>query len=103
MTIFSNVTIIKKANIYFDGQVTSRTVEFSDGTKKTLGFMQVGEYTFGTDCTELMEILAGNLEVLLPESKQWQVIKAGQSFEIPANVKFKVNIKKPTDYCCSYL
>ena len=103
MTEFNDVTIVKKANIYFDGKVTSRSIKFSDGNVKTLGFMQVGEYTFNTDSKEIMDILAGELEVLLPESDQWQVINAGDSFEVPANVQFKVNIKEPTDYCCSYL
>jgi hypothetical protein len=36
---FKNVTVIKKANVYFDGKVTSRTVIFPDGSKKTLGIM----------------------------------------------------------------
>jgi uncharacterized protein YaiE (UPF0345 family) len=66
MTEFSNVTVIKKANVYFDGKVTSRTVKFADGSTKTLGFMLPGEYTFNTAEPELMEILAGELEVLLP-------------------------------------
>jgi len=102
MTAFDNVSVIKKANIYFDGKVTSRTVQFADGSIKTLGFMLPGEYTFGTEAKELMEILAGELDVLLPNSEAWQTVTAGQSFEVPANVKFQVNIKQPTDYCCSY-
>ena len=28
---FENVTVIREANIYFDGNVTSRSVVFSDG------------------------------------------------------------------------
>ena len=31
-------------NIYFDGNVTSRTVVFENGEKKTLGIMLKGEY-----------------------------------------------------------
>jgi len=34
MAQFENVTVVKAANIYFDGKVTSRTVLFADGTKK---------------------------------------------------------------------
>lgn len=45
---FENVTVIKKANVYFDGKVTSRTVLFPDGSRKTLGFMLPGEYEFNT-------------------------------------------------------
>lgn len=62
---FENVTIIKKANTYFDGKVTSRTVLFNSGEKKALGIMLAGEYEFGTAEKEFMEILAGQLEVLL--------------------------------------
>lgn len=103
MTTFNNVTIVKKANIYFDGQVSSRTVQFADSSEKTLGFMLPGEYTFNTAAKEIMEIMAGDLDVLLPESEQWQTIKSGESFEVPANAQFQVKIKTPTDYCCSYL
>lgn len=103
MTEFNNVSVIKKANIYFDGKVSSRTVKFADGSKKTLGFMLPGEYTFGTDCKELMEILAGELEILLPGNDQWQAISGGQSFEVPAKAEFSLRIQEPTDYCCSYL
>ena len=102
MTTFNNVTVVKKANIYFDGQVSSRTIQFADGTEKTLGFMLPGDYTFNTAAKELMEIMAGDLEVLLPEMEQWQAIKAGESFEVPANSQFEIKIKTPTDYCCSY-
>lgn len=103
MSEFSNVTVVKAANIYFDGKVTSRTVLFADGSKKTLGIMQPGDYEFGTDAREIMEIMAGELEVLLPGNDQWQAIKAGESFEVPANSKFGLKIKSVTDYCCSYI
>ena len=59
MSEFTNVTVIKKANVYFDGKVVSRTVVFADGSKKTLGIMQPGEYEFGTGDKELMEIISG--------------------------------------------
>lgn len=62
MTEFKNVTVIKKANIYFDGRVTSRTVIFPDGSKKTLGIMVPGDYEFSTAEPEIMEILAGLLD-----------------------------------------
>ena len=59
MSEFKNVTVVKKANVYFDGKVTSRTLLFPDGSKKTLGMMLPGEYEFGTASKELMEILVG--------------------------------------------
>ena len=103
MSKFENVTVIKAANVYFEGKVTSRTVEFSNGAKKTLGIMMPGEYEFGTEAAEVMEILAGDLEVLLPGSDEWQTIKGGESFDVPANSSFKLVIKEITDYCCSYV
>ena len=46
MKTIENVTIQKQANIYFGGKVTSRTVEFVDGTKKTLGIMLQANMSF---------------------------------------------------------
>ena len=46
MSEFDNVTVVKEANVYFDGKVVSRTVLFADGSKKTLGIMQPGVYEF---------------------------------------------------------
>lgn len=99
---FENVTIIKKANVYFDGKVTSRSVLFADGTRKTLGFMLPGEYEFSTGAREVMEMLNGEMEVLLPGSEQWRTFRAGESFEVPANSSFKLILKGVADYCCSY-
>ncbi|MFD1957381.1 pyrimidine/purine nucleoside phosphorylase [Paenibacillus thailandensis] len=103
MSQFDNVTAIKKANIYFDGKVTSRVIVFPDGTKKTLGIMLPGEYEFGTDCVEIMEILAGDLKVLLPGETEWRHIQGEGEFTVPANEKFKLQVAAVTDYCCSYI
>lgn len=103
MSEFKNVTVVKKANVYFDGKVTSRTVLFPDGSKKTLGIMLPGEYTFSTADPEIMEILAGDLEVQLPGSGKWKKVKPGEQFEVPGQSKFGLKIASLTDYCCSYL
>jgi uncharacterized protein YaiE (UPF0345 family) len=103
MSEFKNVTVVKRANVYSDGKVTSRTVLFADGSKKTLGIMLPGEYTFGTDAKEIMEILAGELEVLLPGETAWKTVRGGESFEVPAKAKFSLNVATLVDYCCSYI
>jgi purine/pyrimidine-nucleoside phosphorylase len=103
MEEFKNVTVVKRANVYFEGKVTSRTVLFEDGSRKTLGIMLPGEYEFGTGSREMIEILSGDLEIFLPGGKGWKAVKEGESFEVPANSKFKLIIKGITDYCCSYL
>lgn len=103
MSEFKNVTVVKAANIYFEGKVTSRTIVFPDGSKKTLGIMVPGEFTFNTDAPEIMEIIAGDLEVLLPGENGWQAVKGGESFEVPGQSKFSLRVKKLTDYCCSFV
>jgi hypothetical protein len=99
---FENVTILKKANIYFDGKVTSRSVFFPDGTRKTLGFMLPGDYKFSTTAREVMELLNGAMDVLLPGRDKWQTFEAGDTFSVPANSSFKLRLAVPVDYCCSY-
>lgn len=103
MSEFSNVTVTKVANIYFNGQVTSRKISFADGSFKTLGIMLPGEYEFGTNQAEVMEILQGSMKVLLPGTWEWQTITAGQSFNVPADSKFKIVVQTLVDYCCSYI
>lgn len=103
MAQYNNVSVVKKANVYFDGKVTSRTVKFENGEIKTLGIMMPGEYEFGTEKAELMEILDGNVEVKLPDSDKWVAVKGGESFDVPANSKFGIKVLHITDYCCSYI
>jgi len=103
MSEFNNITITREANVYFDGNVTSRAVTFADGTIKTLGIMMVGDYTFGTDKAELMEIMAGELVYRLAGCEQWLAIKGGESFNVPANSSFDLKVSQLADYCCSYL
>lgn len=101
---FNNAKVTKKANIYFDGKVTSRIVIDSDGTRKTLGIMMPGNYTFRTELSEHMEILAGKVEVEIKgEEANCENIKAGEYFEVPANSSFDIKVKEITDYCCTYI
>jgi uncharacterized protein YaiE (UPF0345 family) len=103
MSEFTNVTVVKKANVYFDGKVTSRTVLFPDGTKKTLGIMLPGEYAFDTGKPEIMEILSGELDVQLPGSQEWKQVCGGESFSVAGNSRFSMKVTKVSDYCCSFI
>jgi len=103
MSEFNNVTVTREANVYFDGNVTSRAVTFADGTIKTLGIMMPGDYTFGTAKAELMEIMAGELTYRLAGTEEWIAIKGGESFNVAADSSFDLKVAELADYCCSYL
>lgn len=103
MSEFKNVTVVKKANIYFGGNVASHTVLFADGSKKTLGIMQAGEYEFSTGAAEVMEILSGELEWQMKGEAAWKKVAGGQSFDVPANSSFLMKVATVSDYCCSFV
>ena len=102
MSTIQNATIVKAANIYYDGKVTSRTVNLSDGSTQSLGIMLPGEYTFGTNEAEIMEMLSGELDIRLP-GEEWKTLNTPETFSVPANSSFDLKIKTVTDYCCSYI
>lgn len=99
---FKSVKVIKKANVYFGGKVDSRTIIFEDGSRKTLGFMQKGEYEFNTGAPELMEVIGGEMLIKRAEDKDFISIKEGESFSVEKDSSFKVKVNKYADYCCSY-
>ncbi|MEO0530007.1 MAG: pyrimidine/purine nucleoside phosphorylase [Planctomycetota bacterium] len=100
---FTDLTVVVPANVYFDGGVTSRTLRFADGSEKTLGLMQPGEYEFGTDKPELIEITAGKVRVLLAGETEWTEYSTGDAIEVPGSSRFKITASELTDYVCSFL
>lgn len=101
MSEIKNATIIKAANVYYDGKVTSRTIHLSDGSRQSLGIMFPGEYTFNTNEAEIMEMLSGELDIKLP-GEEWKTLKTPETFFVEANASFDLKIKTLTDYCCKY-
>jgi purine/pyrimidine-nucleoside phosphorylase len=103
MNQFEGVTVTTQANVYFDGKVTSRAIHFPDGEMKTLGIIQPGDYEFGTEKKEIMEMLQGEAYVMLAGETSWTKYEAGSQFEVPANSSFKIRCENLVDYCCSYI
>ncbi len=100
---FENVTVVAKANVYFDGKVTSHAVEFADGSKKTIGLIYPGSYNFGTAAPEKMEIIAGACKVKIAGSDNWADYEAGTYFEVPGNSAFDIVVEEGiTEYVCSF-
>ena len=102
MEILENVNLVKKANVYFDGNVTSRSF-IENGDKKSLGIMMPGSYYFGTCEAELMEIIDGDVDVKLKGQESWNKYTVGTSFNVQANSGFDIKVNVITDYCCSYI
>ncbi len=101
---FTGVTVVAKANVYFDGKVVSHTVLTADGAKKTLGLIYPGTYHFGTGAPERMEIVAGACRVTLDGSTTAQDYAAGTYFDVPGNSGFTIEVAGGLcEYICSFL
>lgn len=103
-TSFTNATITAKANIYFDGNVTSHSLQTTEGESKSIGLIRPGTYHFGTAAAERMEIIAGSCEVTLDGQSETQKIDAGSHFDVAANSGFTITVADGLcEYICSYL
>ena len=103
-TEFRDVTVVTKANVYFEGKVVSHSVLFADGSKRTLGLIYPGKYHFGTDKAERMEIVAGECVTKLDGATFIASFAAGQAFEVPAKSGFDIEVKAGLcEYICSFL
>jgi uncharacterized protein YaiE (UPF0345 family) len=100
---FPNVTALAKANVYFDGKVVSHSIVFADGKKKTLGLIYPGEFHFGTDAPERMDIVAGWCRVRLDGTSEWLNYGAGTSFRVPGKSGFEIAVAGGiAEYVCSF-
>ena len=100
---FDNVSVVCKANVYFDGKVVSHSVLFDDGTKKTLGLIYPGEYTFNTGAPERMDIIAGACRAKLAGETEWKAFEAGSYFKVPGDSSFDIAVGEGVaEYLCSF-
>lgn len=90
-----------KHNSYFDDKVQSLGFAAAD-KPASVGVMAPGEYHFGTEAAERMEVISGALTVLLPGEGEWQTFSAGQGFDVPANSGFDLQVEVNTAYLCVY-
>lgn len=103
-TQFAGVTVVTKANVYFDGRVISHTVLFADGAKKTLGLIYPGSFHFGTGAPERMEIVDGSCRVTLDGTTAASNYAAGQYFDVPGKSGFTIEVAGGIcEYICSFL
>ena len=95
-TEFKGVTLLPKANVYFDGKVVSHTFLLADGTRKTAGVILPGSFHFGTDKAERMQITAGECTVKIDGQAHSVRYAAGQQFEVPAKSGFDIAVTDGT-------
>ena len=89
-----------KHNSYFEGKVQSLALTTTEGPA-TVGVIEPGQYSFGTDCIEHMHIVAGTLKAKLPAG-DWKSYDPGQFFIVPKGVKFEVETVGDVAYLCHY-
>jgi uncharacterized protein YaiE (UPF0345 family) len=100
---FKGVTAVAKANVYFEGKVVSHTILLGDGSKKTLGLIYAGEFHFGTDAPERMDIVAGACHVRLDGTSEWKDYAAGTAFHVPGKSGFDIRVASGiAEYVCSF-
>jgi uncharacterized protein YaiE (UPF0345 family) len=103
-TQISGVTVVTKANVYFDGKVVSHTVLLPGGAKQTLGLIYPGKFHFNTGAPERMEIVSGACRVTLDGAALAWDYGPGQLFDVAGKSGFTIEVKDGIcEYICSFL
>ncbi len=89
-------------NEYFNGQVKSISLHNNEGNA-TVGVIAAGEFEFGTATIELMTIISGDLDVLLPGETLWMKYEKGSTFRVEKDNRFKVKASSDCAYLCVYI
>ena len=100
---FDGVSVVKKANVYFDGKCVSHSIVLADGTKKSVGVILPSTLTFNTGVPEIMEGVAGGCRVRLKGETEWKNYGAGESFQVPGNSSFDIEVADEAyHYVCHF-
>jgi len=102
MSQYDNISVVKKANVYFDGKCVSHTVVLADGTKKTVGVILPSSLTFNTGAPEVMEGVGGTCRVRLRGENEWKAWGEGESFAVPGDSSFEIACDEPYHYVCHF-
>lgn len=101
--VIKNVNVETKANIYFDGKVTSRNLILGNGSKVTLGVILPGEYIFGVGDKEIVEITNGCAYILFPDEADWLEVNTGEEFTVKSNSNYKIKCDDIVEYICFFV
>ena len=96
------VSVVTKANVYFDGKCVSHSITLADGTKKSVGVILPATLTFGTGAPEIMECVAGACEWRMAGTEAWHKSGPGERFSVPGNSKFEIRVTEAYHYICHF-
>lgn len=100
----NDVSVVTKANVYFNGDVISYTVLLAAGAKKTVGVIRPGSFHFNTGAPERMEIVDGSCRVTLDGGTEKRAYMAGSHFDVPGKSGFQIEVQDGLcHYICSFL
>ncbi|MGY0497667.1 pyrimidine/purine nucleoside phosphorylase [Nocardia sp. FBN12] len=102
MSKFENVSVSKKANVYFDGKCVSYSLEMPDGAAVSVGVIQPSSLRFTTSAPEIMELVAGEANVTLAGMTEAITYRAGESFKVPGDSAFDIEVVDTMHYVCYY-
>lgn len=102
MSQFDNVSVLKKANVYFDGKCVSHTVLLADGTRKSVGVILPSSLVFTTGAPEIMELIEGKCRIRLKGEDTWTEYSGGQSFSVQGDSAFDIETLETLHYVCHF-
>jgi uncharacterized protein YaiE (UPF0345 family) len=102
MTTKISALVDPRANVYFDGKCVSHTLELPDGSRKSVGVILPATLTFKTGAPEVMELVEGECRVRLAGSADWTTYAGGQSFSVPGQTSFDIEVIRTLHYICHF-
>jgi uncharacterized protein YaiE (UPF0345 family) len=96
------VSVLERANIYFDGKCVSHTAQCADGSRKSVGVVFPSLLIFSTGAPGRMEIVAGRCRMRLAGCEDWRDFAAGTAFDVPGNGRFEIEVSETVDCVCHF-
>jgi len=104
MSQFDQVSVVKKANVYFEGKCVSHSVLMPDGSRKSVGvILPNAVLTFNTGTPEIMDIIDGSCRANIADAG-WKTYRAGEQFSVAATTRFDIEAldNSPVHYVCHF-
>ena len=101
-SIGSRATMATSIAEYFDGNVKS-LANVRHGARFSVGIIAPGEYRFGTEAAERMNVTCGEIFVKQDGAEAFTCYPQGTCWEVAPKSIFTVKVALPAAYYCQYL